>query len=259
MALSFAGFDPSGGAGLLADLKVFEALGLWGVALPSALTAQNSTGVQAVTAVGLEVLRPLYHALVSDLPLAGVKLGMLCDRPQVELAAELLAQVPGPKVLDPVLLSSSGRVLLSPQGKEAMVSGLLPLVDLVTPNLGEVAALCGIKVQGPQDLERAAAGLLKLGAKAVLVKGGHLEGEPLDLYLGPEGKVEFRGIRIEAKDPHGTGCLLSSLILGLVLQGRGWTQGIGEAKGLVTQLIRSARPVGQGKPYWDLRSLKVEH
>ncbi|OGH00514.1 MAG: bifunctional hydroxymethylpyrimidine kinase/phosphomethylpyrimidine kinase [Candidatus Lambdaproteobacteria bacterium RIFOXYD2_FULL_56_26] len=258
VALSFAGFDPTGGAGLLADLKVFEALGLWGVALPSGLTAQNSAGVSAVTAVELSVLRPLYQSLIADIPLAGVKLGMLCDRPQVELAVELLAQVPGPKVLDPVLVSSSGFALLSETGVRLMVAELLPLVDLITPNLREVTALCGLTVRGPQDLKRAAEAILRLGAKAVLVKGGHLDGEPLDLYLGPEGLVEFRDRRVEGKDPHGTGCLLSSLVLGLVLQGRSWTQGIGEAKQQVTRLIRTARPVGQGKPYWDLRSLKVD-
>ncbi|MDT8448278.1 MAG: bifunctional hydroxymethylpyrimidine kinase/phosphomethylpyrimidine kinase [bacterium] len=250
-ALTLAGFDPSGGAGVLADLKVFEALGLWGLALPTAMTAQNSVGVQAVAPVDKGFLNQQMQSLQVDFQIAGVKLGMLLNEELVAWSAQQLTGFSGPKVLDPVLVSSSGHLLLREEALGLFKARLMPLVDLITPNLAEAAKLTGLEIQGPREMVAAAHKLLAMGPRAVLVKGGHLNGAPLDLYLGPEGEEWLEGTRIEGKDPHGTGCLLSAALLSYRLRGLAWPEAARKAKAYAAQAIAGARAVGSGKEYWS--------
>lgn len=248
--LSLAGFDPSGGAGVLADLKVFEALGLWGLSCPTAMTVQNSVSVQSVAPAHKELFTNQYQALQKDFSIAGVKLGMLATEELTLLVSHWMAAFEGPKVLDPVLVSSSGQALLEKSALNSFKGDLMPQVDLITPNLAEASVLSGVEVTGQREMGRAAEVLIKAGARAVLIKGGHLSGAPCDLYLGPEGEEWIEGTRIEGKDPHGTGCLLSSAILGFRLRGLAWPDAVRQAKTFAAQAIAEARLVGKGKEFW---------
>jgi len=251
IALCCAGVDPSGGAGVLADLRVLSRLDVWGMALATALTAQNSVGVTAVHPVDPEIFIQQYQSLKEDFCIQGVKIGMLGGLAQAKQVTALLSEQPGPKVMDPVLISSSGSVLLAPEAFEYVREVLLPTVDLITPNLAEAEALSGLPVTDIGQMKDAARCLVnQFGVQAVLIKGGHLSGEPVDYYYGPEGECEFSGRRVEGVDPHGTGCLLSTAILGYKLQGCSWHQAIKQAKQFGFEAISNSFDLGHGKAYW---------
>jgi len=250
-ALCCAGYDPSGGAGLLADIRVLEQLGLRGMGLCTALTAQNSQGVAQVEPVEPELILKQYESLKEDFSFSGVKIGMLGGRDQAKVVSAILGEQQGPKVMDPVLVSSSGASLLEPTSLDYLRGTLLPQVDLLTPNLPEAQALTGIPVGNLAGVQQAARFFVEqLKVPAVLIKGGHLSGEPVDTYVGIEGEFEFRGERVQGVDPHGTGCLLSSAILGYKLQGSSWIEAISQAKQFGLEKIRRSQALGAGKFYW---------
>jgi hydroxymethylpyrimidine/phosphomethylpyrimidine kinase len=252
--LTIAGFDPSSGAGVTADLKVFAAHGMFGMACISALTVQSTQGVQAVDQVGAATVAATLEMLAEDVIFAGIKLGMLATKEICEVVADFLDGLPGvPVVLDPVLRSSSGRELLEPGGVGVVRERLLGRVNWITPNLDELAALTGVKVSGREEIPAAAAELQRLGSEVgngrlhVLVTGGHLE-RPDDYLLTAKGETHWIwGERLKSRATHGTGCALSSALLCRLVREEAPLEAAAGAKEYVAAAMLAAYPVGRGK------------
>src|SRR5262249_6535806 len=209
VALSIAGSDPSGGAGIQADLKTFHAFGVYGAAVITALTVQNTRGVRAVHPVAADVVVAQLDAVTDDLPIAGAKIGLVPGPDVAAALADRLTRRPLPRlVLDPVLVAGSGDAL-SAGGTAAALRVLLPQVVLVTPNLREAAALTGRRVDDLDAMADAARALVDLGAAAVLVKGGHLPDRPVDVLLAGGAVHRLDSTRVPVSRTHGTGCTLS--------------------------------------------------
>jgi hydroxymethylpyrimidine/phosphomethylpyrimidine kinase len=258
--LTIAGFDPSSGAGVTADLMVFAAHGLFGTSAISALTVQSTQGVRSTHSVSADILRKTLDCLDLDLPPAGIKIGMLGAAANVAAVCDYLEALRGraaqpriPIVLDPVIRSSSGRELLDPEGLILLRERLLPLVDWVTPNLAELAALTGLPVATRDDLPPASLALQRRTsdnrqgfALGVFATGGHLD-PPDDLLLTPAGEqVWLSGIRIETRATHGTGCALSSAFLSRLVLGDPSPEAARAAKQYVAKAIRLAILRGSG-------------
>lgn len=253
--LTVAGFDPSSGAGMTADLKVFAAHGLYGLAAVTALTVQSTQGVRRVEPVDAGLLRETLACLAEDGEMAGVKIGMLATRKNVGVVAEFLgaAGVPrGRVVLDPVVRSSSGKALLEADGLEALRAELLPRVGWVTPNLAELAALSGMKIEGRDAARDGARRLAQLvGASGnsdlnVVVTGGHAA-RPDDFLRTAAGEEQwFVGERLETRATHGTGCSFSSALLCRLVIGDAAVEAVGQAKRYVREAMEAAYPVGRG-------------
>ncbi|HEX5322377.1 MAG TPA: bifunctional hydroxymethylpyrimidine kinase/phosphomethylpyrimidine kinase [Capsulimonadaceae bacterium] len=255
--IAIAGSDPSGGAGVQADLRVFSALGIAGLSAVTALTVQNSQGIQAVHPIEPGALTAQLDALFSDRIPEAVKIGMLGGEPQVKaVAAVLRAHRPPHIVLDPILASSSGTPLIDPPGFRALTTDLMPLCDLVTPNLAEAARLTGLNVESTQDMRAAGEKLLAMGAKAALVTGGHLAGTPTDvLVTKPERAIvvqEFRRMRVHTEHTHGTGCFLSSAIAAYLAFGASLVEAADIAGALLNTALRSPVISGKGRGYPDV-------
>jgi len=266
VALTVAGTDSGGGAGIAADVKTFAAHGVWGTCAVTAVTAQNTVGVHAVEVLRPDVVTAQIAAVAGDMEIGAVKTGMLGDAAVVEAVAAAVEEWGlHPLVVDPVALASAGGALLSADGIAAVRDRLLPLTDLVTPNLAEAAALAGLD-DIPSDeaaVERAAAAVLELGPRAVLVTGGHLPGPgspDLLLWRGaPENvwtvvgdshrqvsKRWFGGPRLEARNTHGTGCVLSAAITARLARGEDLAQAVEGAKAFVTAAIAAGVELGAG-------------
>lgn len=254
VVLSIAGSDPSGGAGIQADLKTFSALGAYGTSVLTALTAQSTRGVTAVHEVPPDMVRAQIDTLVKDVRIDAVKIGMLSSAALVETVHEALTTGPlatVPVVLDPVMVSTSGSRLLADDAVAA-VRALLPRADVLTPNVPEAAVLVGRDVAtSAEDVRRQADALVSAGARRVLLKGGHLEGPAsTDLWLDPAtgGAVEVDAPRVATRDTHGTGCTLSSAIAALRPRHADWLPAVREAKVWLTEALRhgAALDVGRG-------------
>ncbi len=222
IALTIAGSDPSGGAGLQADLKTFSALGVYGATIVTALTAQNTTGVIGIHRVPADFIRLQAQALSDDLRISAVKTGMLGDAKTVETVVTILSGAAfGPLVVDPVMVATSGDVLLAPDAMIAVRDLLIPLATLITPNLHEAARLLGERVaEDASSMERQARRLRDNGARAVLIKGGHATGdEAIDVLVTDAGVTHHARPRIETRNTHGTGCTLSAAIAAHLAQG----------------------------------------
>lgn len=249
-ALTIAGSDSGGGAGIQADLKTFSALGVYGASVVTALTAQNTLGVTAIHEAPAAFVAAQIDAVFSDLSVDAVKIGMLASPALIAAVADGLGRWPtGPVVLDPVMVATSGDVLLVPEAIETLLARLFPLAGLVTPNLHEAARLTG---RPPADTRgemiRQGEVLLGLGARAVLVKGGHGTGaEAADVLLDGRGATWFAAPRHETRNTHGTGCSLSSAIAARLAVGRGLEEAIAEAKDWLTAAIRAADGLKVGR------------
>jgi len=261
--LTIAGFDPSSGAGVTADLMVFAAHGLFGTSCITGLTVQSTVGVRSTTAVSADVVRATLDCLASDLPPAGIKIGMLTTAENVAVVAEFLSSLRDeegrvPVVLDPVLRSSSGRELLDAEGVTVMRESLLPLVDWVTPNLEELGVLTGREVKRREDMPEAALALKAMGWELnVLATGGHLN-PPDDLLVPAKGEMLWLpGEQMVSRSTHGTGCAFSSALLSRVVLGDGASDAAAMAKRYVAEAIRTAEPMGKGvgpmNNLWPLR------
>ena len=248
VALTVAGSDSGGGAGIQADLKTFHAFGVFGTSAVTAITAQNTLGVTAVHAVPLDVVRAQIDAVASDLPPAAVKSGMLATAALVEAVADALRDHRlEAYVLDPVMVATSGDRLLDEDAEEAVVRRLLPLAALVTPNLHEAGILTGAPVSTFDDMRRAARALVDAGAGAALVKGGHLaEREAVDvLWDGREERV-WRRRRLPARNTHGTGCTLSAAVAAGLARGASLPDAVDTAVDYVARAIAGAPDLGGG-------------
>lgn len=252
-ALTIAGSDPCGGAGVQADLRAFAALGVAGLSAITALTVQNSRGVTAVHLVAAEILAAQMDAVLGDSPVGAVKIGMLGGAAQVEAVTAVLQRFRPPRVvLDPVLASTGGAALLDEAGKAALLEKLLPLCDLITPNLAECHQLSGLEVTDPDTAREAALRLRALGATSVLIKGGHLPQAPTDLLLDADGIFHLlAGERVDTPHTHGTGCLLSAAIAAGLALGQPFLEAVTRAKELVRLALRHPVIIGQGRGYPD--------
>lgn len=248
-ALSVAGSDSSGGAGIQADLKTFTALGVYGCTAITAITAQNTQGVRGIQAVSPDILRQQLEAVFEDLTVDAVKIGMLFKKENIDVVAEVLDRYhPKWSVLDPVMISTSGRRLLEASAVRQLQEVLFPRVDLVTPNVDELAALTGRTLRTQKDLEQAGRMLLKQGCRALLIKGGHWAGtHSIDLLLLPEQEpICYSTAAVQTPNTHGTGCTLSSAITAYLAQGVPLPEAIRQAKNYVATALATGADVMAG-------------
>jgi len=244
--LTIAGSDSGGGAGIQADLKTMLALGVHGMSVVAAVTAQNSLGVQGYWELPPAAVRAQLDSVLSDIGTQAVKTGMLASAVLVETVAEVLADVDVPIVVDPVGVSKHGDSLLALDALDAMRTALLPLATVVTPNLWEVEQLTGVKVDEENRLRDAAEAVLALGPEWVLIKGGHLPGEPVDLLFDGTREYRFAAARHDNRHTHGTGCTLASAIASHLALGDDLVSATGRAKEYVTGAIEHGFPLGEG-------------
>jgi len=250
IALTIAGSDSSGGAGIQADLKTFTALGVYGASVITAITAQNTQGVQDVLALPAPIIASQLSSVASDLAVGAIKTGMLADRTTVDTVVDGLAAFAGvPLVVDPVMVATSGDVLLAPDAVAAVRTRLLPLAAVVTPNLHEAARLLDAPLaKTPDDLEAQGRRLLALGPGAVLMKGGHSEGpEAVDILVLASGSLRFARPRIGTPNTHGTGCTLAAAIAAGLARGETIPTAVTAAKDFVWQAIAAGRHIRIGK------------
>jgi hydroxymethylpyrimidine/phosphomethylpyrimidine kinase len=247
VVLTIAGFDPSSGAGITADVKTFAAHNCYGVAAITALTVQNTQGASALQPIDASLLKQSVNSLLADGRVSAVKIGMLGNRANAEVVREVLDLNPAfPAVLDPVVRSASGLELVDAAGLAYLREHLLGRVRLVTPNLDEAAALTGLKVENMETMKAAARRLVEMGARAVVVTGGHLE-KAIDVYYDGTELESFVGDRVKPDNTHGTGCTFSSAIAANLALGRQLRDAVVLAKAYVTEAIRKAYPVGPGR------------
>jgi hydroxymethylpyrimidine/phosphomethylpyrimidine kinase len=246
--LTVAGSDSGGGAGIQADLKTMLALGVHGMSVLAAVTAQNSLGVQGYWELPAEAVRAQLASVLRDIGVDAVKTGMLASTGLVQTVAGELAGLAVPVVVDPVSVSKHGDPLLSPDALDALRTELLPVATLVTPNLHEAAQLAGVKVEDEADLRRAAEALLALGPRAVLVKGGHLGSgsDAVDLLWDGATEHVFRSPRYDNRHTHGTGCTLASAIASRLACGDALPAAVAAAKEYVTGAVAAGFPLGAG-------------
>ena len=246
--LIIAGSDSGGGAGVQGDIKTVTALGGYAATAITALTVQNTLGVHAVHPIPVEVIIAQARAVLDDIGADAIKTGMLGERPVVEAVARLLAETPGMAVVvDPVMIAKGGASLLARDAIEAVRSLLIARADLLTPNAPEAEVLTGLTIQTTDDLRRAGDVLLKLGARAVLMKGGHIDGETVtDLLMTPSGETTFSGPRFDTRNTHGTGCTLASACATGLAQGMTLEAAVARAWAYVAEAIRTAPDLGAG-------------
>lgn len=247
VVLTIAGSDSCGGAGVQQDLKVFQACGVYGATAVTAVTAQNTRGVRRVFHVPAQFVSQQIDAVAEDLPVAAVKTGMLGRAQVVEAVAERIRRRELPNlVVDPVIAAKDGTRLLSARGVEVLKRRLLPQALAVTPNVPEAQILSGVEITDEESLRAAARAIGNLGVRAVVIKGGHLPGDPVDtLYF--EGEFHtFPGPRLEGSPVHGTGCLYASFLAAHVARGSTLPEACAAAKAGVEQAIRGAQALGKG-------------
>jgi hydroxymethylpyrimidine/phosphomethylpyrimidine kinase len=246
-ALTVGGSDSGGGAGIQADLHTFSRIGVYGTSVITALTAQNTTEVLGVLDIPAVFVRQQWEAVMSDIPVHAMKTGMLGSAANIETAAAMIEKYGVRKfVLDPVLVATSGTRLLAADAIGTLKRLLVPRALLVTPNLDEAGVLAGMAVSDKTSMEEAARRILKTGASFVLVKGGHLEGDALDILFDGAEFHYFRSARIGRADIHGTGCVLSAAITAHLAVGKSVYDAVRFAKDFVSEAIATSFPVGFG-------------
>lgn len=250
IAVTIAGSDSSGGAGIQADLKTFSALGVYGASVITALTAQNTTGVRAIFDVSPDFVGAQMDAVFSDLAVHAVKIGMLSQAPVIQAVADgLVRHAQSNVVLDPVMIAASGDRLLASDAIQTLRTTLIPRALVLTPNLPEAAALLESSIaENETQMQEQGEKLLLLGAKSVLMKGGHARGaESVDLLIEPTAVTRYAAERIDTKNTHGTGCTLSSAIAAGLAKGLTLGEAVREAKAYVTAAILAADKLSIGK------------
>ena len=247
VALTIAGSDPSGGAGIQADLKTFHQFGVYGEAAITLVTVQNTRRVSRVEVLPADLVVEQVLAVLEDIPPAAAKTGALGSAEIVEAVAELARNFGFPLVVDPVMISKHGSRLLSPAAEESLKTKLMPHTYLVTPNIPEAEALTGMSIETEQHMMEAARRILAFGPRAVIVKGGHRSGDDaVDMLCREEGNERFSVARSESRSTHGTGCTFSAAITALLAQGVELSEAVGRAKQFVSSAIRSAPDLGHG-------------
>jgi len=245
--LTVAGSDSGGGAGIQADLKTFSAHGVFGMSAITAVTAQNTLGVSAVQDISADIIAKQIDAVFEDMGADAVKIGMVSQTASIEAIAKQLSKHQARNiVLDPVMISKSGFDLLQPEAKEALIKHLLPIATIITPNIHEAQAITGCKIINVEQMEFAAREIYSLGPQTVLVKGGHLEDDAVDVLYDGKGMKHFQAARVDSKNTHGTGCTLSSAIAANLALGDAVTEAVEKAKNYITEAIKHSFPIGKG-------------
>jgi len=248
VALTIAGSDSSGGAGIQADIKTFQAHGVFGMSVITAVTAQNTQKVYDVQEIRPQLVHDQITCLFEDTPIHAVKIGMVSSIELITVIAAALKEVNPPLVvLDPVMISKSGYRLLKPDAQEALVQHLFPLAEVVTPNIYEAEALVGKKIRTLDEMKAAAEAILKLSAKKVVVKGGHLgNAVATDILYDGNRFMELQSSRIDTRNTHGTGCTFSSAIAANLALGKDFFSAVTLAKTYITGAIRHSLSIGKG-------------
>ncbi|WP_084168967.1 bifunctional hydroxymethylpyrimidine kinase/phosphomethylpyrimidine kinase [Hellea balneolensis] len=245
--LIIAGSDSSGGAGIQADIKACAAFGAYSATAITAVTAQNTVGVQQVQLMPAELVRAQIRSVLSDIGADVIKIGMLGSADIIEVVAEEIEESDAFIILDPVMVATSGDALLEEKAVEALKTKLLPLADLVTPNVPEAELLTGLKIDDVDDLTKAGDALLKMNVYAALMKGGHLDGKSVvDVLVSEEGANIMSGPRIRSRHTHGTGCTLASAVAACMALGAPLEEAVMTAREFVFQAIKTAPGLGEG-------------
>ena len=250
-AMTIAGSDSGGGAGIQADLKTFAALGVYGTSALTAITAQNTVAVTDVHEIPTSTITAQIDAILNDIGADAVKTGMLSSSAIIECVAKSLARhsaLPGVSrlVVDPVMVAKSGDSLLREEAVSALKERLVPLAAVVTPNIPEAETLTGLSITDDEGMAEAARRIVGMGARSVVVKGGHREGPATDLYYDGITFREFTSPRFETPNTHGTGCTFASAVAAGLAQGLTTEEAVGQAKEFVTEAIRASFPIGSG-------------
>ena len=247
IAMTIAGSDSGGGAGIQADLKTFAALGVYGASTLTAITAQNTVTVTAVHELPTDIIAAQIEAVITDIGVDAVKTGMLSSAGIVEaVAQELQRHGICNLVVDPVMVAKSGDALLRQEAIESLKSRLIPLAVLVTPNIPEAEALTGMTISTDEEMQEAARQIIAMGARAVVVKGGHLSGPASDLLYDGNDFTRFTSERFNTINTHGTGCTFASAAAAGLAQGKSLWDAVAQAKDFVTEAIRNSYPLGHG-------------
>lgn len=245
--LTIAGSDSSGGAGIQADLKAFSANKTFGMSVITAITAQNTMGVTDIFDIPESTVESQIRAIFEDIEVSATKIGMVSnERIIIKIASELKKYNAENIVVDPVMVSTTGYDLLKPEAKKALIENLLPIAKVLIPNLRETEVLCDMKIDTIEDMKEAGKKILQMGPEYVLVKGGHLEGNCIDVLVSKDNIVELVGERINSKNTHGTGCTLSSAIASNLANGYDVLESVRLAKEYITGAIKNSFDVGHG-------------
>ena len=246
-ALTIAGSDSGAGAGIQADLKTFAALGVYGTSAITAITAQNTIGVTAVLAVNAKLVGAQIDAIIADIGAHAVKTGMLANAAIIGLVANKIRQHRLKNiVVDPVMVATSGDLLIEKSAVAALRSKLVPLAGVVTPNIPEAEVLTGMKLRSVDEIREAAKRIVQMGAKTVLIKGGHLKGPAMDIFYDGKNFTALKAPRIRTKNTHGTGCTLSAAIAANLAKGQKIETAVTNAKRYVTDALRHSYRIGAG-------------
>lgn len=246
-ALTIAGSDSGGGAGIQADLKTFSALNVYGMSALTAITAQNTCGVTAVQAIDPDVVEAQIRAVTSDIGVDAAKTGMLFSAPIIDRVADTIRALAIPNVVvDPVMVATSGDRLLQPDAEESLQTTLLPLATIVTPNLDETAVLVGYAVKGIEAMQAAAEAIVGTGVQAVLVKGGHATDKATDVFYDGTTMELLTAEVVETRNTHGTGCTLSSAIAAYLARGLPLLDAVRQAKAYLTSALKQSFSMGRG-------------
>lgn len=245
--MTIAGSDSGGGAGIQADLKTFSALGVFGTSTLTAITAQNTVGVSAVHEIPTDVISAQIDAVITDIGADAVKTGMLSSAAIVATVSEAVRRHGITNlVVDPVMVAKSGDRLLREEAISSICSDLIPLAMVVTPNIPEAEDLTGLSIETDAEVREAAEAIIRMGARSVVIKGGHRDGPPTDVLFDGEKFLEFTTERIPSSNTHGTGCTFASAVAAGLAHGRDIPDAVQQAKDYVTAAIRAAYPIGQG-------------
>ena len=246
-AMTIAGSDSGGGAGIQADLKTFAALGVYGTVTLTAITAQNTVGVSGVHEIPTDMIAAQMDAVMDDIGADAVKTGMLSSREIVEAVAAQVKKHGVPSlVVDPVMVAKSGDPLLRDDAVQALRASLIPLAAVVTPNIPEAEALTGMVIASDDDVMEAARRIAGMGARSVVVKGGHRQGPAVDVLYDGHDFRQFSAPRIDTANTHGTGCTFASAVAAGLAQGKPLPEAVAQAKDYVTEAIRASFPIGRG-------------
>ncbi len=259
-ALTIAGSDSGGGAGIQADLKTFAARGVFGMSVLTALTAQNTIGVQGVFEIPTDFIAKQIDSVVSDIGADVVKTGMLSSAPIIQtVAAKIREHRLSPIVVDPVMVAKSGDPLLRDDARDALINFMLPIATVVTPNLHEARALAGFEINGLDDMRRAAKKIHEMGPLNVIIKGGHLSesSDAIDLLYDGKSFQEFRSPRLESKNTHGTGCTFASAIAAELAKGSSIGDAVRIAKEYVAEIMRASINLGIGRGHGPMNHMAL--
>lgn len=245
--LTIAGSDSGGGAGIQADLKTFSALETYGLSVITAVTAQNTQGVYGIDKVDVDIIEKQIDVVFTDFDIAAVKIGMVFSEDIIKTIVKSIKKWNIKKlVLDPVMISESGSHLLQRSARKTLLKRLLPLADIITPNIHEAQAIVSRKIEIIEDMKKAAKEIYDMGSGSVLIKGGHLKGGAVDILYDGKNIEKYESVRIKTQNTHGTGCTYSSAIAAFIAKGYSLKDAVRKAKLYITGAIKNSHDIGKG-------------